>query len=232
MTAEDELFDFPMSKLFFFDTTSEKPEETQSDFCDIFDDANAIESSTGKSAPEVEEPTVKSSKDNKIHRKNIQKVQSKSQKDTKAKKDKKDKKKKVRQSKEAMKETKNVVKNYGKAMAAFALTELALPKLKNSLAVYGATYEEFKSYIINKKESIDSISSLREAIVGNPEYDTPLDMKLKAVFRDICEVFIQDFALNWIFSCRSQYKSALISYRFKLLRRVRDPVAFTYLKPQ
>mmetsp|Transcript_39416 Transcript_39416/g.45860 ORF Transcript_39416/g.45860 Transcript_39416/m.45860 type:complete len:244 (-) Transcript_39416:273-1004(-) len=231
-TVQDELFDFPMSKLFLFDT-SEKPEETVSDdFCELLQDAvvdgNDIESCTGKSAPEVEEIAVKpEGKNNKIKRKTIQKDVSKAKKDSK--KPKKDRKK---QSKEAMKETKNVVKNYGKAMAAFSLTELALPYLKPSLQNHRVTLDEFKKYIINKKESIDSISSLREAIVGNPEYDSPQEMKLKAVFRDICEVFIQDFAMNWIFSCRSQYKSALISYRFKLLRRVRDPAAFTYLKPQ
>ena len=195
------------------------------------------ESTTGKFSPVEKNKSEPTKKNNQIARKKIQKAKGESKqkvakKDKKTAKDSKKKKADAKKSKEAMKESKNVVKNYGKAMAAFSLTELALPYLTRFLLNHGVTLEEYKAFIINKKETIDSISSLRDAIFGNPELDSPQDMKLKAVFRDISEVFVSDFALNWIFSCRSQYKATLLSYRFKLLRRVRDPACFTYLKSQ
>ena len=207
--------------------TAETAESAESKLQDIKN-----ESDTGKFSPIVEKTQYKSTKKAKgIVRKKIQKEKSEA-KPKASKKDKKTAKSKkiAKDSKKEMKESKNVVKNYGKAMAAFSLNELALPYLQRSLLEHDVTLEEYNAFIINKKETIDSIGSLRDAMFSNPGFDTPRDMKLKAVFRDMSEIFVRDYALNWIFSCRSQYKSTLLGYRFKILRRVRDPAYFTYLK--
>ena len=128
-------------------------------------------------------------------------------------------------------EFKNVVKNYGKAMATFSLSETAIPYLHLSLSSHKVTMEDFRSFMINQKESIECIGALRHLLYVNPDSDNPEEEKLKSVFRDISEVFVRDFAVNWIFSSKiKKYKSQHLECRFKILRRVRDPINFTYLK--
>eukprot|EP00331_Platyophrya_macrostoma_P018743 CAMPEP_0176472714 /NCGR_PEP_ID=MMETSP0127-20121128/41906_1 /TAXON_ID=938130 /ORGANISM="Platyophrya macrostoma, Strain WH" /LENGTH=259 /DNA_ID=CAMNT_0017867633 /DNA_START=224 /DNA_END=1003 /DNA_ORIENTATION=+ len=124
------------------------------------------------------------------------------------------------------------IANYGKAMAAFSISEIAVPYLQPILHTHGVTMEEYKSFIINNKEKIDGIGTLRKLLTADLMEDSPQDYNLKCVFREISEVFARDFAVNWIFSSRSQYKSALLEFRFKMLRRVREPWSFTFLKPQ
>ena len=134
--------------------------------------------------------------------------------------------------KSSKQDSKNIVKNYGKAMASFALTDASTPYLEQITQKYEVTLKEFRSFMLNKKESIDSIGSLRDLLCPDELYDEPEEMTFKAIFRDISEVFVRDFAVNWIFSSKSIYKSALLNYRFKMLRRVVNPSGFTYLKSQ
>ena len=126
-------------------------------------------------------------------------------------------------------DSKNIVKNYGKAMAAFSLTETASPYLDAALAQNGATFEQFKQFILKHKEQIDSIESLRQMML--PEEDDEAEVAgVKRAFQVICEVFARDFALNWIFNSKSNQKETLLRYRFKILRRVQKPECFYYLK--
>ena len=129
-------------------------------------------------------------------------------------------------------ESKNIVKNYGKAMASFSLTPPAIPYLEVFLAKHEVSFDDFKNFIINNKETIDGIGTLRNLLDADI-FDEPMLFKTKSVFRDICQVFLQDFAINWIFaSSRSHYKAALLACRFNMLRRIKNPSSFTYLKPQ
>eukprot|EP00331_Platyophrya_macrostoma_P007622 CAMPEP_0176428556 /NCGR_PEP_ID=MMETSP0127-20121128/13216_1 /TAXON_ID=938130 /ORGANISM="Platyophrya macrostoma, Strain WH" /LENGTH=345 /DNA_ID=CAMNT_0017810253 /DNA_START=87 /DNA_END=1121 /DNA_ORIENTATION=+ len=160
------------------------------------DEDSEEENCTGKFAPVFEKTRSESKKksNNQLKRKEIQRAKG----EAKPRAPKKEKPaKRAKMSKEAMKESKNVVKNYGKAMAAFSLSELAIPYLSRSLERNGVTLEAYKGFMINKKETIDSVGSLRDAILPNPGFDSPLDFKLKSVFRDLCEVFVRDYSLNW-----------------------------------
>ena len=144
-------------------------------------------------------------------------------------KPKKNLKNNIRDSK---RECKNIVKNYGKAMATFSVSHLAADYLEKIVDEYEVNVEEFTAYMTSKKETIDSIGSFRDLLCPDFESDSPQEMRFKAVFRDIAEIFVRDFAVNWIFNSKSQYKTALLNYRFKMLRRVRNPEGFTFLKGQ
>ena len=189
---------------------------------------------TGKnSPPEQEDHSELQKKTQKVKRKKIQK-NSKTETDSMPKKPVAKTQKIALSARKIIpkRESKNIVKNYGKAMATFSLSIVAAPYLQNILLTRGVNMEAFKNFVINNKEKIDGIGTLRNLLFADATQDDPQLCKLKCAFRDICEVFARDFALNWIFSSRSQYKSALLEFRFKMLRRVRDPSSFTFLKPQ
>ena len=137
---------------------------------------------------------------------------------------------KQKTKKQRINESKNVVKNYGKAIAAFCLSEVGNPYLQKSLQHHQVQFEDFKQFVINKKETIDSIDTFRELLTPDAKYDTPTDIQSKLVFKDLSEVFIRDFALNWIFNSRIRYKETHLNLRYKMLRRVRNPQNFTYLR--
>jgi hypothetical protein len=137
---------------------------------------------------------------------------------------------KIKTKKNRTNESKNVVKNYGKAIAAFCLSEVGNPYLTKYLQLHQLQFEDFKSFVINKKETIDSIETFRELLTPDTQYDSPTDIQSKRVFRDLSEVFIRDFAMNWIFSSRIRYKETHLNLRFKMLRRVMNPQNFTYLR--
>lgn len=135
----------------------------------------------------------------------------------------------IREERRMKQDSKNVVKNYGKAMSGFALTDLARPYREELLASHHISFDNFKKFVINYKERIDSIGSFREMILPSAE-DTDEVGKIKIVLRSLCEIFVRDFALNWIFSSKSNQRAILLKYRFKILRRVQNPSKFTYLK--
>jgi len=127
-------------------------------------------------------------------------------------------------------ESKNAAKNYGKAIAAFCLSEIGRPYLQERLQLHQVQLEDFKTFVINKKETIESIDTFRELLTPDREHDTLAEMKSKLVFKDLSEVFIRDFAVNWIFSSRIRYRETHLNLRCKMLRRVRNPHYFTYLQ--
>jgi hypothetical protein len=124
--------------------------------------------------------------------------------------------------------TKNIVKNYGKAICSFASSPISTPYLEPLAKKHGVEMIDFINFVSNAKESIESMSSFRNHLLITEE-DDELRCKLKQIFRSICEVFIKFFSVNWIFSGRLTYKEIHLKFRFKLLRRVRNPESFTYL---
>lgn len=114
-------------------------------------------------------------------------------------------------------------------MSAFSLTDLARPYRDVLLKSHSIPYENFKQFIIKHKELIDSIGSLRGMILPSDSDEVELQ-NIKKVFRELSEIFVRDFAVNWIFSSKSNHKETLLKYRFKILRRVQNPTQFTYLK--
>jgi len=131
-------------------------------------------------------------------------------------------------------ETKNIVTNFGKQMAAFAASDLALPYLGDivkKLVSQGDNIKlsSFQEFIGKTKGSISSIDSLR-GLVLEGENDSEMTILCKKVFRMISEVFIKYFSVNWIIHGRITYKMPHLKFRYKMLRRIQNPSCFTYLK--
>lgn len=129
--------------------------------------------------------------------------------------------------------SKNIVKNYGKALCAFSASDIAIPYLESIVAKRG--YQNlieipgFVGFIKGQKESVNSIESLRRLLVGNKN-DAEEVLAYKIIFKELSTIFLKYFAVNWIFGGKLTHKNAHLKYRFKMLRRIQDPENFTYLK--
>jgi len=132
-------------------------------------------------------------------------------------------------SKEDKKSTKTVVKNYGKAISSFAISPIAVPYLTPMLNKEEVKLSEFHDYIGKAKETIEGIDTFR-ALLLVKQGDEKKVASFKTIFRNIAEIFIKYFSVNWIFSGRMMNKKVHLQFRFKMLRRVQSPELFTYLK--
>jgi len=123
--------------------------------------------------------------------------------------------------------TKNIVKNYGRAMINFATSRVAFPYLKNKLKEESLHYNSFKKYLENRKENMDGILSLRNLLLICPEDEQKIS-SIKKIFQYTCEIFVKYFSANWIYNSKVGDKLSHLKARFKILRRVKDPEHFTY----
>jgi len=125
--------------------------------------------------------------------------------------------------------SKNIVKNFGKAMCSFASSELSMPYYQKINASLKVNIEDFQDYIHKKRDLIDSIDSLRTLLlIGQSDDDVMIGYK--KIFQEISIVFIKYFSVNWIFQGKMSHKQAHLKARYKMLRRVQNPLHFTYFK--
>ncbi len=123
----------------------------------------------------------------------------------------------------------NIIKNYGRAMSNFALSSLAAPYLKTILPKHGSSSVAFQNFLKKKNRSVNCIKKLREILPCEDNKDAP-NFAEKRVFQELCIIFLKDFSVNWLFNSKIDNKTTHLNYRFKILRRIRDPDHFTYLK--
>jgi hypothetical protein len=127
------------------------------------------------------------------------------------------------------KSTKNIVKNYGNAIIAFAMSKLAVPYLESCAKTLNFDLVEFQTFASSKKDTISGIDTFRALLIPT-EKDSEKMKIYKVLFKRLAEVFVKYFSVNWIFHSRIKYKDAHLRFRNKMLRRIRDPEHFTYLK--
>jgi len=125
--------------------------------------------------------------------------------------------------------SKNIVKNYGRAISAFILSDISMPYLEPMVKREGVKLEDLRNFISTGKESIDGISSFRGLLLMREGEDKKIK-SFKRILGEMSVVFIKYFSVNWIFSSKLRNKIAHLKCRFKMLRRVLDPEHFTYLK--
>lgn len=128
--------------------------------------------------------------------------------------------------------SKNIVKNYGKVLCAFASSTLAVPYLERIVEKkYKGLVDinEFMNHIKEKKERTASIESIRNLLVETAQ-DTNEEIIYKQLFKETSIIFLKYFCVNWIYSGRLLHKNAHLKFRFRMLRRVQNPEHFTYLK--
>jgi len=124
--------------------------------------------------------------------------------------------------------TKNIVINFGKAIAAFANSDLAEPYLAELVVKEGVTLQDFKAFSADAKAKIGGIDSFRAFLLAN-EKDDATAIACKKVFTGIAEIFVKYFSVNWITHGRVTHKLTYLKYRFKILRRIQNPHLFTYI---
>lgn len=138
-------------------------------------------------------------------------------------------KKSVARSKQPQK-NKNIVKNYARVMINFALSNMAYPYVQKLLEKEGIDFKQFVTFVSVYKEDVTSIKTLREMLLVEENKDTAAIAACKRTFKGISEIFIKFFCVNWIYNSKLADKSLHLSYRFKILRRIRNPEHFTYLE--
>ena len=73
------------------------------------------------------------------------------------------------------------------------MSQLAASYLEIIAEKYKVDVEKFKDWISSKKETIDSIGSFRDLLCADYESDSSEEMRFKATFRDIGEIFGKRF---------------------------------------
>jgi len=141
-----------------------------------------------------------------------------------------DKKKDKRLVSEEYRSTKNIPKNFGKAIATFGLNKMALPYIETIIVKEGVTMAEFTGMMKLAKKTIRSIDSFRSLLLIN-DTDAPLLVRQKKAFQAISIIFVKYFSVNWIIHSRLDNKMVYLKHRSKMLRRIENPITFTYLKP-
>jgi len=67
-------------------------------------------------------------------------------------------------------------------------------------------------------------------LIPNIDEDSDDIKKAKIIFKELSEIFLKYFAVNWIFSGKSSNKISLLKSRFEMLRRVQNPMQFVNVK--
>ena len=136
--------------------------------------------------------------------------------------------KKARMSKEYEKKlaTKNIIKNYSRAIGNFAMSDLFLPYAANSPYSGCFVWNEFVEFARDARDNIQNIHNLKERLIVNEDDDTRT-ATFKALFKMAAEIFIKYFSVNWIFSAKLIYKQIYVQYRGTLLRGIQSPSKLT-----
>jgi len=144
-------------------------------------------------------------------------------------KTKKTRKPRAKSSENDYKATKNIVKNYAKAITNFVLSPISLPYLYPILKDKSNSLDDFLDFVKVAKESIQGIDTFRYFLLVQ-ENDSSEVRAFKDTFKAISIIFIKYFSVNWIAHSRLKNKLVYLKYRFRILRRITNPNSFTYLK--
>jgi len=130
---------------------------------------------------------------------------------------------------EDIRSTKNISKNFGRAICNFATSTISVPYLEPFLTQEKVRPESFENYTNDIKDKIDGLYSFRSVLMP-AEDDSQEVLGSKKVFQMIAEVFIKYFSVNWIYHGKIVHKRAHLHFRFKMLRRIQSPELFTYVR--
>jgi len=120
---------------------------------------------------------------------------------------------------------KNVIKNYGRAICNFILSEASSSYLEKVLKELSINRIEFLAYIREQRSYLKGISEFRHMLLPSPTDDERI-LLFKKAFQQLSEIFVKYFSVNWIFSGKLLYRIEYVKYRNKLLRRIKNPHLF------
>jgi hypothetical protein len=122
--------------------------------------------------------------------------------------------------------TKNIIKNYSRAIGNFAMSDLFLPYVSDDPLCATIDWKEFVAFSKDARDTIQNIDNLKERLIIN-ENDEPKIVTFKRLFKMAAEIFIKYFSVNWIFSAKLIYKQCYVQYRGTLLRGIQNPSKLT-----
>ena len=109
-------------------------------------------------------------------------------------------------------DTKNIPKNYGKAILSFIQK---YPKTKQIVESFGVKYPDFLMHIRRLKKKVNSIDGLKKMWgAGN------IDHKMKKCIRIISHIFMRKHCLPYIFHSKVRNYTTHIKYRAKLIEGI------------
>jgi len=114
-------------------------------------------------------------------------------------------------------------------MCSFACSDLAVPYLYYYCKSVDVIVNDFVEWIIGYKERVNSIESLRWLLLPTCD-DEIITANYKIIFRRISETFLKSFSVNWIYSGKLRHRKTHLLFRAKMLRRVKNPELFTYIR--
>ncbi len=118
--------------------------------------------------------------------------------------------------------TKNIIKNYGRAIANFALSDLFLPYVEEDRLKSQIDWDQFLDFAKTARDAIQNIETLRDSLIIKPE-DSENEATFKKLFQKAGELFIKNYSLDWIFSGKLIYKEVYVRARDDLLKKILNP---------
>lgn len=126
--------------------------------------------------------------------------------------------------------TKGLCRNYGRAIASFALTPAALPYiLQKDLITTTELWEGFRSFVRQVRRVVNGTDGLRAAVLR--KQSDPGDIQIyKKSFQLLAEIFIKFYSISWItYSKRLSLRMLHLKYRLKILKLIQKPELYTSL---
>ena len=116
-------------------------------------------------------------------------------------------------------ETKNIPKNYGKAIISFI--EKCKQRVSEICSHTGVPFEEFYEEMLETKKSINTIADLRRLWV---------DYKYAKCMRIVSGLFLRKYSMSYIFNSRISNFRSHIKYRHRICEAIKDPQKFRHIK--
>lgn len=122
----------------------------------------------------------------------------------------------------------NIIKNYGRAAVSFGLSKTGKSYLTSLVTEYKIDISTAYNFLNNIKCQIKGLHTFKRFILPQQEDSSEIAV-LKHIFRKLCEIFLKCYSVNWIFNSKLSRRIVHLNFRFKLLRRVRNPQMFESL---
>lgn len=113
-------------------------------------------------------------------------------------------------------ETKNISKNFGKAILSFAKSNTNF--VKKLFIKYGVDKQTLITYIKKARKNLNSLQDLREMWGADDEKDN-----MKKCLRILSHYFMRKYCLRYIYNSRIRSVSAHTKYRHRLMEGMSKP---------
>ncbi len=126
------------------------------------------------------------------------------------------------QSNQQKKYVKNVDLTYIKAIITFANSHTALPYIKVCLQQENLKFTDLISFITLTKERITNGVQSFWTLFLDDSHDAKTEA-CKRIFKNLSQVFIENFSVEWITQSKLVHKDAYLNYRQKMLKKINNP---------